>query len=102
MAKQPDKDWREQVLSTLPKMEATGMTEQATGGCTPATAADFGPVTFHGNRTPGDPAALLDGLALVNMTSIHQRALDLLAQVPTHEQVQEARLEALWPQKSHF
>ena len=88
----PDKDWRQHVLSTLPKMEAT--TEQATG-LTPATAADFGPVTFHGNRTPDDPTELLDGLPLVKATSIHQRALDLHGSIPTHEQVQEVRLEAL-------
>jgi hypothetical protein len=93
MTKQPDKDWRQQVIDMLPRMEANAGTEPA--GFTPATPADFGPTTFHGNRTPNDPADLLDGLPLVKMTSIHQRALDQLAQIPTHEQVQEKRLEAL-------
>ena len=93
MAKQPDQGWREHVLNSLPKMEAT-VTEPA-AGFTPATAAGFGPITFHGNRTPDDPAELLDGLPLIKMTSIHQRALDLHGSIPTHEQVQEVRLEAL-------
>ena len=95
MAKQPDRDWRQQVIDMLPKMEATGMTEQTTGGFTPATATDFGPVTFYGDRTPSDPTELLDGLPLVKITALKQRAFDLHAQLPTYEQVQEVRLEAL-------
>jgi hypothetical protein len=34
------------------------------------------------------------------MIALKQRAADLLAQVPTHEQVQEVLVEA-WLQKSH-
>ena len=42
-----------------------------------------------------DPAALLDGRPLEKTASIHQRALDLHATVPSYEQVQEVRLEAI-------
>jgi hypothetical protein len=80
------------VVEQMPRMEAN------TGPATrfqQATAADFAPVAFHGDRTPNDPTPLLEslGLPLVKMTSIHQRALDLHAQIPTHEQLQEVRLE---------
>ncbi|WP_166299780.1 hypothetical protein [Bradyrhizobium sp. 2S1] len=93
MAKQQDKDWRQSVIEMSPRMEAT--TEQATGGFTPATAADFGPVTFHGDRTPYDPAVLLDGRPLDKWTWIDQRHADLFSQIPTFEQEQEVRLETL-------
>ena len=89
----PDKDWREQVIRSLPTMEAnTGPEQQA---FTPATAADFGPLTFHGSRTPDDPAELLDGLPLVKMDLDRPARADLFAQIPTHEEVQELRLVAV-------
>lgn len=94
MAKRSDdRDWREQVIRSLPTMEAN--TGPGATGFQPAAAADIGPLTFHGSRMPDDPAELLDGLPLVKMTLLHQRALDLRAQIPTHEEVQEQRLVAV-------
>ena len=90
MTKQPDQGWREHVLGMLPKMEASA----ALTGFQPATPNDFGPINFRGNRTPSDPADLLQAMALVKWTAIKQRADDLFAQVPTHDQVQELRNEA--------
>jgi hypothetical protein len=93
MTKRDDnKDWRQQVIDMLPKMEAT--TERATG-FQPATAADFGPITFHGDRTPNDPAVLLDGRPLDKWTWIDQRHADLFSQIPTFEQVRELQVEAI-------
>ncbi|UGY28182.1 hypothetical protein HU675_0016255 [Bradyrhizobium septentrionale] len=80
----PNEGWRKFV------MEANAAT-----GFQPATAADFGPVTFHGNRTADDPATLLDGRPLEKWTWIDQRRADLFSQIPSFEQVQELRLEAL-------
>jgi hypothetical protein len=80
----PDQNWRQHIIdNVLPKMEAT--TEQLTG-FQPATAADFGPITFRGDRTPNDPAVLLDGRPLEKLTWIDQRHADLLSQIPTFEQ----------------
>jgi hypothetical protein len=94
MTKQADKDWRQSVVEMLPRMEANAGTGPATGGLTPATtAADFGPISFHGNRTPDDPAALLDGLPLVKMTALNQRALDLHGAIPSFDDVQQVRLD---------
>ena len=53
-------------------------------------ATDFGPVAFHGNREPRDPAAILDGKPLERMTALHQRQLDIHATMPTHEEVSAA------------
>ena len=96
MTKRSDESWRQFVLNSLPvEMEAN--TGPAAAGLPSATPSDFGPITFRGDRTPSDPAELLDGLpsARVKATSIHQRALDLHAQIPSHEQVQEVRLEVV-------
>jgi hypothetical protein len=60
---------------------------------TPATAPDFGPVTFRGNRTPDDPAALLPDEAATKTIAIGQIASDLHGAIPTHEQISELRLE---------
>jgi hypothetical protein len=95
MTKRSDEgDWRRHVVEqVLPRMDAN--TGPAATGSTPATAGDFGPVAFHSDRTPDDAVALLDGLPAVKMTALRQRALDLHGSIPTHEQVQEGRLEAL-------
>jgi hypothetical protein len=88
----PDRDWREHVLSTLPpvQMEATG--QPAATSLTPATATDFAPTIFRGDRTPDDPAVLLDGQPLVKMAALRQRALDLHAQIPSFSEISELRL----------
>jgi hypothetical protein len=92
IARERDQGWREHVLNSLPTMEANSMTPATT--LTPATtAADFGPVAFHGNRTPDDPTALLDGLPLVKMTALRQRALDLHGAIPSFDDVQQVRLD---------
>ena len=59
-------------------------------GLTPATAADFAPGVYYGNRSPNDPAALLPDAAAAKMVALHQRAVDLFAQVPDFSEVQEA------------
>jgi hypothetical protein len=64
-------------------------------GFTAARAIDFQPLAFGGDRTPDDAAALLPDAAATKMIAIGQCAADLLATVPSHEQVQEVRLEAL-------
>ena len=79
-------DWRQHVLN---------MTKQAVAGFPPATAADFGPITFYGSRTPDDPADRLDGLPLVKWTAIRQRALDLHGSIPSFEAIREVSLEKL-------
>ena len=91
MTKPPDQGWRDFVLNNLlPKMNAnTG----PAAGFTPATAADFGPVTFRGDRSPDDAAALLPDSAATKEIAIGQRATDLFAAVPTFDEVQELRLE---------
>jgi hypothetical protein len=87
----PDDGLRQHVLNNvLPRMEAT--TEQATG-FQPATAADFAPVAFHGNRTPDDPAALLPDANATKLIAIGQTASDLHGAIPTHEEIAELRLE---------
>jgi hypothetical protein len=91
MTKQPD--WHRHVINNvLPRMEAS--TAPATG-FQQATAADFAPVTFYGDRTPNDPAELLEGLplALVKWTAIKQRALDLHGSIPSFEAIREVQLE---------
>jgi len=97
MTKQPhDEGWRNWVLGSLPKMQASSMaTEPATGGFTQATSADFGPVIFRGDRTPDDPAELLDGLPLVKCIAIKQRALDLHGSIPSFEAIREVQLEKI-------
>src|SRR4029450_11752540 len=93
MTKRGDKDWRQHVIDMIaPTMEAN--TGPATG-FQPATAADFAPVAFHGNRTPDDPTLMLDGLPLVKMTAIKQRALDLHGSIPTFEAIREVSLEKI-------
>ena len=57
---------------------------------TQATPQDFAPSVFYGNRSPNDPAALLPDAAAVKMVALHQRAVDLFAQVPEFSEVQEA------------
>ena len=49
-------------------------------------------VGFPGGRTADDPAAILDGQALVKWTAIHQRSTDLHVGIPTFDEVQAARL----------
>jgi hypothetical protein len=89
----PDQNWRQHIIdNVLPKMEAT--TEQTTS-FQPATAADFGPVAFYGNRSPDDPAALLPDAAATKTIAIGQRFTDLFATVPTSDEVQEIRLEVI-------
>jgi hypothetical protein len=87
----PEEGWRQHVLGMLPRMEAT--TEQPTS-FTPATAADFGPVVFRGDRSPDDPAASLPDAAATKFIAIEQIASDLHGSIPTHEEISEVRLEA--------
>jgi hypothetical protein len=92
MTKRDDKDWRQHVIdNVLPRMEAD---IGAATSFQSATAGDFGPITFRGDRTPDDPAELLDGRPSEKLTALNQRALDLHGAIPTHEQTQEVRLEA--------
>ena len=60
---------------------------------TPATAADFGPVIFRGDRSPDDAAALLPDAAATKLIAIEQIVSDLHSSIPTHEEMQEVRLE---------
>jgi hypothetical protein len=93
MAKRDDMDWRQHVLNNvLPRMEANDM--GAATGFTPATPGDFGPITFRGDRTPDDAAALLPDAAATKFIAIGQTASDLHGAIPTHEQVSQVRLEA--------
>jgi hypothetical protein len=71
------------------------MAEPATSSFTPATAADFAPLVLRGNQTPSDPADLLEGLPLVKMTAIKQRALDLHGAIPSFEAIREVQLEKI-------
>ncbi len=87
----PDQGWREHVLGMLPKMEATA---EPLTGVQQATAADFGPIVYRGDRTPDDAAALLPEAAATKLIAIEQRFADLSAQVPSFEDVREIRLEA--------
>ena len=98
MAKRSDdRDWREQVIRSLPTMEAN--TGPGATGFQPAAAADIGPLTFHGSRMPDDPAELLDGLPLVKMTLLHQRALACTDTDPRRGARAAARSSS--PQKSY-
>jgi hypothetical protein len=63
-----------------------------TNGLQPATP-NSGTITLHGNVSPNDPAAVLDGEPLRRVTALHQRALDLHSTVPMWEDVQEVRTE---------
>jgi hypothetical protein len=94
MTKRSDEgDWRRHVVEQmLPRMEAN--TGPATG-FQQATAADFGPITFRGDRAPNDPTALLDGLPLVKWAAIKQRAFDLHASIPSFEAIREVQLEKI-------
>jgi hypothetical protein len=90
----PDEGWRQHVIDhMLPKMEAT--TEQATG-FTPAPANPQ-PLSFGAPHLAplDDPATLLPDAAATKMIAIGQRAADLFAQVPSFDEVQEVRLEAI-------
>ncbi|MBR0698110.1 hypothetical protein [Bradyrhizobium lablabi] len=78
---QPD-GWRQWVRN---------MAEPTASGFTPAT--DFGPVVFHGDRTPDDAAALLPDAAATRIIALRQIASDLHSAIPTHEEISELRLE---------
>ena len=71
------------------------MAEPAASSFTPATPGDYGPITFRGDRSPDDAAALLPEAAATKMIAIEQRFSDLSAQVPTFEEVREIRVEML-------
>jgi hypothetical protein len=94
MAKQPDKGWREHVLSTLPKMEAT-MAE-------PITALTPAPVTTVTAPTPFsadfpsppsfDPVELLPPAAAARLRLLRQRADDAHSLVPSFEDIHESSM----------
>jgi hypothetical protein len=92
MTKRDDKDWRQHVIdNVLPRMEAND--KGTATGFTQATSADFGPVTFHGDRSPDDAAALLPEEAATKLIAIGQIASDLHGAIPKHEPMQELRTE---------
>ena len=94
----PDEGWRQHILKTvLPKMQATP--EQATS-FTQATSADFGPITFRGDRSPDDAAALLPDAAATKAVAIRQRFADLFAAVPSVRRDARIAARSHWPQKS--
>jgi hypothetical protein len=90
MTRQSDEGWRRHVVEQmLPRLDAN------TGPAATSfqAATDFGPVTFHGDRTPDDPVALLPEEAATKFIALGQRASDLHGAIPKHEPMQELRTE---------
>jgi hypothetical protein len=90
----PDRSWREHVLSTLPTMEATSMPDPAATSLTPApTTAVTAPAPFSADyfAAPSlDLLALLPDAAADKLRLLRQRSSDAHALIPTFEMVREA------------
>jgi hypothetical protein len=82
--------WRQWIRTGV-----RNMAEPAASSFTAATASDFQPIIFRGDRTPNDPTDLLEGLPLVKIIAIKQRALDLHGSIPSFEDVHALALDKI-------
>ena len=93
MAKQPDRDWREQVIRSLPTMEATTSVTPATG-LTPGPVAETiaqPPFSLGPALSPQvDLLELLPPGAADKLRALRQRSDDLHAIIPPFAELQEA------------
>jgi hypothetical protein len=98
MAKQPDRDWREQVIRSLPTMEANpgpGATGLQPGPVDMAPAPT--PMSLGPALKPFDVIELLPPAAQDRLRMLRQRAADAHALIPEFETIREAsmaRIEA--------